>query len=131
MSRDYKKLRVFHAADALVTDVYTLSNSYPIEERFGLRSQLRRAATSVATNIVEGAVRRSERHWVNYLETALGSACETRYLLEVSARLHLLHSPKVAPLCSRYSELIAGLQALIGSMPAGESTPWRRLKTED
>ena len=90
MSRNYKELRVFQAADALVADVYTRSNSFPIEERYGLRSQVRRAAASVATNIVEGSVRRSERHWVNYLETALGSACETRYLLELSIRLNLL-----------------------------------------
>jgi four helix bundle protein len=79
MSRNYKELRVFQAADSLVTDVYGLSSSFPIEERYGLRSQVRRAAASVATNIVEGSIRRSERHWVNYVETSLGSACETRY----------------------------------------------------
>ncbi len=121
MSRNYKDLRVFQTADALVTEVYKLSQSFPIEERYGLRSQVRRAATSVATNIVEGSVRRSERHWVNYLETALGSACETRYLLEVSIRLELLGAAKVEGICHRYSELIAGLQALITSMPAGRS----------
>ena len=121
MSRNYKELRVFHAADALVTDVYTLSNSFPIEERYGLRSQVRRAATSVATNIVEGSVRRSERYWVNYLETALGSACEARYLLEISSRLDFLDPSKTTTICDRYSQLIAGLQALIVSMPAGDS----------
>jgi four helix bundle protein len=117
MSRNYKNLRVFRAADSLVFDVYTLSNAFPVEERYGLRSQLRRAATSVATNIVEGSVRRSERHWVNYLETALGSACETRYLLELAARLHLLEDVRVTVLRERYSQLIASLQALINSMP--------------
>ena len=63
----------------MVTEVYKLSQSFPIEERYGLRSQVRRAATSVATKIVEGSVRPSERYWVNYLETVLGSACEIRY----------------------------------------------------
>jgi four helix bundle protein len=121
MSRNYKELRVFQAADSLVIDVYVLSNSFPIEERYGLRSQVRRAAASAATNIVEGSVRRSERHWVNYLETALGSACETRYLLELSTRLQLLDRSKVQQLCEEYSHLIAGLQALINSMPAGAS----------
>jgi four helix bundle protein len=121
MSRNYKELRVFQAADSLVEDIYTLSNSFPIEERYGLRSQVRRAAASVATNIVEGSVRRSERHWVSYLETALGSACETRYLLELSLRLRLLDETRVQTLCDRYSKLIAGLQAMIVSMPAGNS----------
>lgn len=95
--------------------------SFPIEERYGLRSQVRRAATSVATKIVEGSVRPSERYWVNYLETVLGSACETRYLLEISIRVELLRAAKVEVICHRYSELIAGLQALITSMPAGRS----------
>jgi four helix bundle protein len=121
MSRNYKELRVFQAADALVTDVYILTNSFPIEERYGLRSQVRRAATSVPTNIVEGSVRRSERYWVNYLETALGSACEARYLLEISIRLEFLDPSKTATICDRYSQLIAGLQAMIVSMPAGNS----------
>ena len=121
MSRNYKELRVFQAADSLVEEIYTLSNSFPIEERYGLRSQVRRAAASVATNIVEGSVRRSERFWVSYLETALGSACETHYLLELSLRLRLLDETRVQALCDRYSKLIAGLQAMIVSMPAGNS----------
>ena len=121
MSRNYQDLRVFQRADTLVAEVYTQSNSFPIEARYGLRSQVRRAAASVATNIVEGSVRRSERHCVNYLETALGSACETRYLLELSIRLNLLDQQKVRGICDRYSQLIAGLQALIGSVPSGNS----------
>jgi four helix bundle protein len=123
MSRNHKDLRVFQAADQLVADVYKLSHRFSADERFGLRSQLRRAAVSVATNIVEGSIRRSERHWTNYLETSLGSACETRYLLELSVRLQLLDQT-TSELIDRYSELIKGLQALITSMPAGRrATP--------
>ena|SRR5687768_366925 len=118
MSRNHKDLRVFRAADQLVADVYKLSHRFGADERFGLRSQLRRAAVSVATNIVEGSIRRSERHWTNYLETSLGSACEARYLLELSVRLQLLDQT-TSELIDRYSELIKGLQALITSMPAG------------
>ena len=121
MSRNYKDLRVFQSADELVGDVYLLSQGFAADERFGLRSQLRRAAVSVATNIVEGSIRRSERHWISYLETSLGSACETRYLLELAARLRLLEDGKVQSLNGRYTQLIISLQALITSMPAGRS----------
>ena len=113
MRRDYTNLRVFQSADDLVVDVYELTRALPPEERYGLQSQIRRAAVSVPTNIVEGSVRRSETHYLNYLETALGSACETRYLLGLTTRLRLLEKERCAPLIECYSEVIKGLVALV------------------
>jgi four helix bundle protein len=122
VSRDYTALRVFKQADALVLKVYLLSRRLPREETFGLQSQVRRAAVSAATNIVEGSVKRSERSWVQFLETSLGSACEVRYLLDLAVRLELIPTTELGSLCADYSDLIAGLQALISSMPAGRRT---------
>ena len=113
MSRDYTQLRVFQLADDLVVDVYRLTRALPPEEKFGLQAQVRRAAVSVPTNIVEGSVRRSEAHYMNYLETALGSACEARYLIGLASRLELLEDADCQRLVERYSTVIKGLAALV------------------
>ena len=116
MSRDHRKLRVFKLADRLVLDVYRLTVRFPASERYGLQSQLRRAAVSVATNIVEGSARRTETEYLNFLNIALGSAAESRYLADVSGRLSCLTSDGARLLDDGYSELCASLTALINAL---------------
>lgn len=113
MARDHTKLRFFSLADELPMRVYRLTESLPSAERFGMQSQLRRASVSVVVNIVEGACRQSDRSYCNFLEIALGSASETRYLLDLCGRLGLLRREMAQPLIDEYSTVIKGLQALI------------------
>lgn len=116
MSRDYRKLRVFELADALVLDVYTATRAFPVEERFGLQSQIRRAAVSIAANIVEGCARQTTKDYLHFISIANGSANETRYLIGLSIRLQLLDASVGEDLVQRYSELIASLSSLIRSL---------------
>lgn len=72
--RDHTKLRAFEIADSVVMEVYRVTRGFPKEELFGLTSQVRRAAMSIASNIVEGCARNSEGDYLRFLDMSYGSA---------------------------------------------------------
>jgi four helix bundle protein len=88
--RDHTRLRAFREADRLVQSVYRATAPFPKLEQFGLTSQLRRAAVSVATNIVEGCARSTESEYLRFLDIAYGSAKELEYQLGLSETLGFL-----------------------------------------
>ncbi len=121
MSRDHRRLEVFQDADVLVLSIYRVSKTFPVEERFGLQSQLRRAAVSIACDIVEGSARQSTAEYCHFLNVAAGSAAEARYLAGLSARLGLLRQTTSAALEDRFATLSARLEALIRALRRLES----------
>ena len=116
MARDPRKLRVFALADTLVPDIYLTTRDFPGDERYGLVSQMRRAAESIPTNIVEGCARRGLKEYLNFLNVANGSAHELGYLVRLSTRLGLIASSTSAPLADRCDHIAASLTALIDSL---------------
>ena len=85
--RDHRQLRAFQLADELVLLVYRVTRSFPADELYGLRSQIRRSAVSVPSNIVEGCTRISDLEYVRFLDIAFGSLRELTYQLDLSHRL--------------------------------------------
>lgn len=73
---NFEKLDVWQKAIQFADSVYNLTRGFPDEERFGLTSQMRRAAVSISSNIVEGSSRHSRDDYVRFLEIATGSVFE-------------------------------------------------------
>jgi len=83
----YRDLIIFQKADKLAYEIYSLTLLFPKNEIFGLTSQLRRAALSIPTNIVEGHARKSKKEFRQFINISLGSLAETEYLFNFSKRL--------------------------------------------
>ena len=110
--RDHSKLRAFQLADQLVVRVYEQTRSFPREELFGLTSQLRRAAVSIASNIVEGSARLSKADYIRMLSIGYGSCKEVEYQLSLAQRLGFLNQERyqeVGSLAKETGKVLSGL----------------------
>jgi four helix bundle protein len=90
--RPHERLEVWRTAMDLVVTVYEATDSFPREEKFGLTSQMRRAAVSIPANIAEGAARRSRKEFVHFISNAQGSASELETELLIAQRLGYLQA---------------------------------------
>ncbi len=90
--KGYKKLKTFQEAHKLVLQVYKLTQKFPQDEVFGIKSQIRRASVSISANIIEGQARLSKKEFRNFLYIANGSLAETEYYLELARDLGYISS---------------------------------------
>lgn len=93
---NFRELKAWQKARLLVKDVYMLTKSFPNEEKFGLISQMRRAAISIPSNIAEGTGRRSNKDFIRYLDIALGSAYELETQLILCLDIELINQNSFA-----------------------------------
>ena len=102
----YGKLEVWRRSHTLVLALYRCTMSFPADERYGLISQMRRAASSVPTNIAEGCKRASAKDYAHFLNLAEGSLSETEYLLILSRDLGYLTPQTATDYLKETSELL-------------------------
>ena len=114
--RDHRRLKAFQLADELAIAVYRATEHFPRSEQFGITSQMRRAAVSVATNIVEGCARDSKKEYVNFLNVAFGSLRELGYLIGLAGRLGLLEQGEQSELHRLQSQCAGTLGRLLRSL---------------
>jgi four helix bundle protein len=114
--RDHTKLRAFQLADSLALATYQTTKTFPSEERFGLTAQMRRAAVSIASNIVEGCAKSTEPEYLRYLDTAYGSARELEYQISLAQRLGYLRTEIAEGLAGHSVETSKVLGGLIRAL---------------
>lgn len=112
----FKQLKVWQKAHGLVKDIYKITKDYPQEEKFGLVSQMRRAAVGVAANIVEGTKRKTARDRKHFHVIADTSLEELKYYIILSSELNLIKEEKAEKLISDAREvgkMLSGLNKTI------------------
>lgn len=89
----HENLKVWKESLDFVKDIYEITRGFPDSERYGLISQMRRAAVSIPTNISEGAARRSRKEYLQFLYISRGSLSEIDTLLKITLSLKIVESP--------------------------------------
>lgn len=117
----YKNLKVYQIAKVIVKNVYQLMKKFPSEERYALCDQLRRAAISVPSNIVEGLSRTSDKEKHNFLNIAYGSLMETMCQLDISADLGYITNEELKHVEDESVELICMMKGLMRNLTSEKS----------
>jgi len=119
--RDPKRLEVLERAAELAELTYRATRGFPSDERFGLTSQMRRAAVSVGSNLTEGCSRSTDNAFLNFVQIALGSCLELDYQAMIAERLRFGDASTLAELREltfRLKQMLARLLSVVGKRRA-------------
>ena len=111
--RNFRQYEVWKKAISFTTEIYKLTNSFPSTEKFGIISQIQRAAVSIASNIAEGASRTSEKEFLHFLEISLGSSFELETQLLISKNINYISEEKFHEVTMELTVLQKQLNTLI------------------
>lgn len=112
MVSSFKELRIWQEGVALAKEVYVLADQLPENERYGLRSQITRAAVSVPSNIAEGSRRRGTNDLHHFLSIALGSLAELETQLIIATEIGLFKDTQCSPVFERIEAIARGIVKL-------------------
>lgn len=103
--QDFRSLQIWQLSKNLALAIYSATETFPSQEKFGITSQLRRSSSSVCANISEGAARNSRKDFANFINIALGSLAETETFIELSVELKYIKKEK-------YSEIVGLIEEI-------------------
>jgi four helix bundle protein len=109
----YKELIVWQKSFDVTIEIYRVTKSFPQEELFGLTSQMRRAAVSISSNIVEGNTRGGTKEYVHFLRIAYSSAAELESQLLISKTLSLINNDDYTTISALLTEIMKMLRTII------------------
>lgn len=110
MGKPHEQLEAWKIAMQLVKEIYQMTSAFPIEERYGLAQQMRRAAVSIPSNIAEGAGRNGAKEYLNFIGIARGSLSELDTQMQLAVMLSFTSSDHAAfELADRTGKLLTGL----------------------
>jgi len=112
----HKKLDVWKKSIELVSEVYRLTSKFPIQEQYGLSSQIRRSAISVPSNISEGVARSSKSETVRFLDIARASLVELDTQIEIAVKLNYLSDSDTTTLSEMINHTFAMISKFIKSI---------------
>lgn len=111
MIKTFRDLNVWQKAHNLVLNIYKITKSFPMEERYGLVAQLRRSAASIPTNIVEGFKRKSKKDYAHFINVADASLEETEYHIILAKDLGYIKEKdfnRLNDLCNEIGKMLYG-----------------------
>lgn len=111
LKHNFRKLTIWQEARKLVSVTYKITSEFPNTEIYGLSNQMQRCSVSIASNIAEGSARNSNKHFIQYLETALGSSFEWETQLICSFDLNYINEA----IFEQNLEAIQKLQVMISN----------------
>ena len=130
MADNYRDLIAWRKATRLALEIYRVTQSFPKDELYGITSQMRRAAVSVASNIAEGKGRYSRKEFVQFLYRARGSLLELETQLFIAEQLQYLETmayQKIEYLTQELGRILNGLtKSILASTPTVQAVPESR-----
>ena len=103
--RSYRDLHIWQDSMNLVTEIYQVTKHFPKNEKFGLTSQIRRAAVSIPSNIAEGQARNSPKDFARFLSIAMGSLCEMETQLIIAQNLGFINANTIETLLDKADKI--------------------------
>jgi len=112
---NFRKLEIWIQSMNIVKEVYEIIATFPMDERFGLKSQMSRCAVSVPSNIAEGSSRSSIKEFSHFLDVALGSSFELETQLIITQDLFQINNELVIEKCQNLQRMIIGFKQKINN----------------